>query len=259
MNPRIEKLRQASFEAEPSVSIERAVLLTEFYRENYGKYSLPVLRALAFRYLCAKKTIYIGADELIVGERGPTPKAVPTFPELTCHSVEDLRILNERPMTRYRVAAEDIKVYEESVIPFWRGRSMRDRVFSHVPQEWKAAYTAGLFTEFMEQRAPGHTTLDGLIYRQGMRDFQRAIAVRLAGLDYLHDPEAADQAEELKAMDIACDAAILFAERHGELADQLAAQEADPQRRAELQRLADVCRRVPAQAPQDFWEALQMY
>lgn len=259
MNSRIERLRRASFEAKPSISIERAVLETRFYQENSGKYSLPVLRALCFRYLCEHKTIYIGEDELIVGERGPAPKAVPTFPELTCHSAEDLRILNNREMTSYRVAEEDIRTYEEIVIPFWQGRSMRDRIFREVPAEWRAAYEAGLFTEFMEQRAPGHTALDGTIYHTGMRDFQHRITARRESLDFLGDPTAADQAEQLQAMHIACEAAIIFAERHAELAGQMAAAETDPQRRAELAAIAAVCRRVPAEKPRTFHEALQMY
>ena len=154
MNQRITRLRQQSFETRPSISIERAVLETDFYREHYGKHSIPVLRALCFKHLCAQKTIYIGDDELIVGERGPSPKAVPTFPELTCHSAEDLQILNDRPMTGYRVLEQDIQAYQEQVIPYWQGRSMRERIFSQVPEKWKAAYEAGLFTEFMEQRAP---------------------------------------------------------------------------------------------------------
>jgi len=209
MNARIQKLRNESTSAKPCISIERALLTTEFYKENAGKHSVPVLRALNFKHLCEHKTIFIGADDLIVGERGPRPKAVPTFPELTCHSAEDLRILNDRPMTRYGIAEADIRTYEQEVIPYWQGRSMRDRIFSHVPVEWKRAYESGLFTEFMEQRAPGHTALDGTIYRKGMIDFKHEIVERLTALDYLNDPRAADQAEQLKAMEIACDAAII--------------------------------------------------
>ncbi|MBW2468419.1 MAG: glycyl radical protein, partial [Deltaproteobacteria bacterium] len=253
------RLREQSFKAQPCVSAERARLVTEFYRENEGKFSVPVLRALNFKNLCEKKTIYIGDDELIVGERGPYPKAVPTFPELTCHSQEDLKVLNSRDMTRYAVDDKSLQVYAQTVIPYWRGRSMRERVFDQVPDEWKRAYKAGMFTEFMEQRAPGHTTLDGIIYRKGMLDFKADIAKSLEGLDYFNDPEATDKAEELKAMEIVCDAAIIFAERHADLALKMAAKENDPRRKEELQRIADVCRRVPARAPRDFWEALQMY
>jgi formate C-acetyltransferase len=259
MNERIQKLRKLSFEAEPTLSVERALHETAFYKENYGKYSIPVLRALNFLDHCQKKTIYIGEGELIVGERGPKPKCVPTFPELTCHSVEDFHVLNTRDMQRYTISQQDIDLYEQEVIPYWQGKTQRERIFSHVPDEWKAAYEAGLFTEFMEQRAPGHTSLDGKIYHKGMLDFKREIAANLAVLDYLNDPDATDKAEQWKAMEISCDAVIVFAERHAELAEKLAATESDPKRAAELVKIAEVCRRVPANAPQNLWEAIQMY
>lgn len=259
MNDRIQKLRKLSYETEPSISIERAIHQTEFYKENYGKYPVPVLRALQFLDHCRRKTIYIGEDELIVGERGPRPKAVPTFPELTCHSVEDLKILNSREMQRYKVDDNDIRIYEEEIIPFWRGKTQRERIFNHVPEEWKLAYEAGLFTEFMEQRAPGHTALDGKIYKKGMKDFKNEIADHISRLDYLNDPDATDKADELKAMDIACDAAIIFARRHADYAEELAGKTNDQKRKAELLKIADVCRRVPENAPRNFHEAIQMY
>lgn len=259
MNERVKRLRHLSFETAPSFSAERAVLVTEFYRENAGRYSVPVLRALNFKNLCAKKTIYIGEDELVVGERGPAPKAVSTFPELTCHSVEDLEVLHTRSMQRYLVDPKDVELYRNVVIPYWQGRSMRDRAFAEIPQGWKDLYEAGLFTEFMEQRAPGHTSLDGTIYRKGMLDFKKEIAEARAALDFLNDPEATEKDEELKAMDISCDAAILFAERHAALAEEMAASEKDPLRKEELLQIARVCRHVPAHAPRTFWEALQMY
>jgi len=259
MNKRVTRLREQSFKAQPCISTERALLVTEFYKENVGKYSVPVLRALNFKNLCEQKTIYIGDDELIVGERGPFAKSVSTFPELTCHSLEDFKILDSREMTRYAISDETLKIYQKVVIPYWNGRTMRERVFSQVPAKWKLAYEAGIFTEFMEQLAAGHTTLDGVIYCKGMLDFKAEIADSLAGLDYLNDSAAADKAEELKAMDICCDAAMIFAQRHADLARETAAREGDPHRKKELERIAAVCRRVPAQAPRNFWEALQMY
>ena len=259
MNPRIQRLRKLSVEMEPTISIERALHETAFYKENYGKYSIPVLRAMNFLDHCQKKTLYVGDDELIVGERGPKPKAVPTFPELTCHSVEDFHVLNTRDMQPYYTTQEDIDIYAREVIPYWEGKTQRERIFNHVPEEWKAAYQAGLFTEFMEQRAPGHTALDGKIYQKGMLDFKREIEENIAALDYLNDPEATDKAEEWKAMAISCDAVIVFAERHADLAEELAAQEDDLQRRVELLKIAEVCRHVPGSAPRSLWEAIQMY
>ncbi|HQQ72697.1 MAG TPA: glycyl radical protein [Rectinema sp.] len=259
MNEKIRHLREESFNAKPSFSAERALLTTEFYKEWYGRVSMPVLRAMNFYNLCEKKTIYIGPDELIVGERGPKPKAVSTFPELTCHSEEDLRILDSRQMTSYSVSAEDMEIYKTKVIPYWRGRSLRDRAFAEIPNEWKDLYEAGLFTEFMEQRAPGHTALDGSIYSKGMNARLIEIAATRAALDWDKDPDVLAKDEELKAMDIACRAAILFAERHATLADSMAGSESNPRRATELRQIAEVCRRVPAEAPRNFWEAIQMY
>jgi trans-4-hydroxy-L-proline dehydratase len=259
MSERTEQLRRLSLDTPPSITGERARLMTEFYQANEGKFSVPGMRARAFLHLCQHKTIYLGEGELIVGERGPAPKVVPTFPELTCHSVEDLRILNSRPKTWYRVADDCVKLYEEKVIPYWRGRSMRDRMFAELPPEWKAAYDAGLFTEFMEQRAPGHTVLDDKIYSKGMLDFKKEIARAIASLDFLSDPQAYEKRETLKSFDISCDALILFAERHAALARELAAKETCPARQAELLKIAEVCSRVPARAPRDFQEALQYY
>ncbi|HWH69568.1 MAG TPA: pyruvate formate lyase family protein, partial [Candidatus Sulfotelmatobacter sp.] len=259
MTERTAQLRRQSLETPPSISGERARLLTEFYQANAGRYSTPVLRARSFLHLCQHKTVYIGDGELIVGERGPRPKSVPTFPELTCHSLEDLRILNSRPKTCYRVDDGCLQLYEQTVIPYWRGRSMRDRMFQELPQEWRDAYDAGLFTEFMEQRAPGHTVLDDKIYAKGMLDFKRDIAQAIARLDFLKDPEAYEKREALKSFDISCDALIEFAERHAALARELAEKESCPQRRAELLQIAASCTQVPARAPRTFQEALQYY
>ncbi|MDL2244160.1 glycyl radical protein [Parabacteroides sp. OttesenSCG-928-J18] len=259
MNERISRLRKQTFETQPSLSIERALIETRFYKENEGKYPIPVLRALNFLEICKQKTIYIGDDELIVGERGPAPKAVPTFPELTCHSVEDLQILNSRELQRYTISQEDIDTYAREVIPYWKGRTQRERIFNHVPEEWRKAYENGMFTEFMEQRAPGHTSLDKKVYQYGLLDLKERIAGELKRLDFQNDPEATDRQEELTAMSISCDAAIIFAERHADLAEQMATEEKNPQRAAELRKIADVCRWVPAHAPRTYWEAIQMY
>jgi trans-4-hydroxy-L-proline dehydratase len=259
MNERTARLREASLAAQPRISHERASLLTDWYRAHDGKYSIPVMRARSFLYLCEHKTIYLGDEELIVGERGPEPKSVPTYPELTCHSVEDLRILNCRPKTCYAVDDETLRVYDQQIIPYWRDRSMRDKIFAAMSDEWIEAYEAGLYTEFMEQRAPGHTVLDAKIYRRGMMDFKREICAAIAALDFVGDADAYEKREQLTAMDLACDAVILFAERHAKLAAEMAARETDPARKAELEKIAAVCRHVPAHAPRDFHEALQAY
>ncbi len=269
MNDRIRRLRQQNFDTPTTLSIERALIETAFYKENYGTLSTPVLRARNFYEICKKKTIYIGADELIVGERGPKPKAVPTFPELTCHTVDDLHTLDTRELQSYHISQEDIDTYEREVIPYWAGKTQRERIFNHVSKEWEEAYHAGVFTEFMEQRAAGHTAMDGKMYHTGLLDVKARIEKRIQELDYILDPEATDKQQELEAMAISCDAAILFAERHAELAEKMAEElrvkseetgDASLQTRiGELRKIADVCRWVPAHAPRDLWETIQMY
>ena len=259
MNERIKRLRKQCFDTPTTLSIERALIETAFYKENYGTMPVAVLRAKNFYEICKKKTIYLGDDELIVAERGPVPKAVPTFPELTCHSVEDLHTLNSRELQRYTISQEDIDTYEKEVIPYWKGKTQRERIFNHVSKEWEEAYHAGVFTEFMEQRAAGHTAMDGKMYHTGLLDVKARIEKKISELDYIYDPEATDKQQELEAMAISCDAAILFAERHAKLAEEMAAKETNPQRKAELEKIADVCHWVPAHAPRDLWEAIQMY
>ena len=258
MNERVARLRQKSLEAEPALSLERAALITEYYRDCRTA-SVPILRAQALRHLMENKNICMGSEELIVGERGPSPKAAPTYPELCCHSMEDLEILNSRPKISYHVDAEAKTIQREQIIPYWQGRSIRDHIFREMSQEWKDAYEAGIFTEFMEQRAPGHTALGDVIYSKGLLDLKSEVETSLSRLDFLNDPEAFLKQEELRAMWTAAGAVIRFADRHAEKAGEMAAHESNPQRQAELRKIADVCRHVPAHAPRDFWEALQAY
>lgn len=259
MNDRIKRLHEQSLSTPASLTIERALIETEFYKKNEGKMPLPVLRAKNFYEICKKKTLYMGDDELIVGERGPKPKAVPTFPELTCHSVEDLTVLNTRELQPYLICQEDIDTYAREVIPYWSGKTQRERIIGHASKEWNEAYHNGVFTEFMEQRAAGHTSMDGKMYHRGLLEVKQQIADEIKALDYINDPFATDREHELEAMSISCDAAILFAQRHAELAEQKAKECTDPKRKAELEKIADVCRWVPANAPRDMWEAIQMY
>ena len=205
------------------------------------------------------KTVCINEGELIVGEKGHAPKASPTYPELCCHTLEDLEVLDTREKTTFAVSAHARSVYQEQIIPFWKEMTMRELLFSEMTDEWTAAYEAGVFTEFMEQRSPGHTVLDDKIYHKGMLDFKVDIEHSLDNLDYVNDPDAYDKQEQLKAMAICADALIANAARHADKALQLAEEEQDPQRKRELHRIADVCSHVPARAPRDFWEALQYY
>jgi formate C-acetyltransferase len=260
MTERVMRLRNESLNATESITAERAQLITQFYsgREALGL-SAPVLRARAFEYLLKNKAICINEGELIVGERGPAPKATPTYPEISLHSLKDLEILDSREKVFFRVSDDVKKIYSEEIIPYWKGRSNRDRIMERMTPGWLAAYKAGIFTEFQEQRAPGHTVLGYKMFHTGFLDLKKEIAGALAALDFRNDPQAYERSEELKAMDIACDAIIMYAERHAEKLDALAGEEKDETRRNELKGMAAVCRRVPAHAPETFHEMLQHY
>ncbi len=260
MNQRIKQLREQSLAAVNRISTERALLVTEFYKTGVAQeYSYPVQRAMCFKYILENKYICILDNELIVGERGPAPKATPTYPEVNLHSLHDLDILNSRAKVSFKVDAETRKAYEDIIIPFWKGKSQRERIFKNMTAEWLNAYDAGLFTEFQEQRAPGHTVLGNKIYAKGMNDIRKDIADAIAKLDFFNDAEALDKKEELTAMDISAQAIIQFAERHAGKLKELADLEKNPARKAELEEMARVCENVPAHAPQTFHEALQYY
>ncbi|MFH2052830.1 MAG: trans-4-hydroxy-L-proline dehydratase [bacterium] len=258
MNERVRKLREESLRAVPAISSERARLIHEAYLEFEGAEPAPVLRALAFKHLMERRTLWIGEGELIVGERGEAPALTPTYPELCCHTLEDLQVMDVRDRISFRVDDRMRRLQEETIIPFWRERSMRERILQRMTPAWKDCYAAGIFTEFMEQRAPGHTVADGKIYERGFADFKGAIEARIAA-ETGKDEEARARRDQWRAMAICCDAVMILGRRYAAHARELAEAEPDPGRRDELEAIAARCDRVPAHAPRTFAEALQTY
>jgi len=260
LTERVKKLREKSLNAVEKLSAERALLVTSFYKSDEAReLSAPVKRAKAFEYILRNKSLYIGDGELIVGERGPAPKETPTYPEISLHSMEDLDILNSRKKISFRVDEEAGQIYRNEIIPYWQGKSNRDRIMSLMTSEWHNAYNGGIFTEFQEQRAPGHTVLGYKMFRTGFLALKDEIRDSLAKLDYYNDKDAYKKSEELKAMDISCDAIIMFARRYADALTMLADTESEAARKCELQKMAEICRRVPAHAPETVHEMLQHY
>lgn len=260
MNKRIQALRAATLAATPRISIERARLVTRAAKsQGYARASVAMKRALVFKTIFENKELHLGEGELIVGERGPAPAAVPTYPEICIHTEDDLRMLDTREKIPYRVDEETRRAHFEEIRPFWEGNSQRERMFRELPQEWIDAYEAGVFTEFQEQRAPGHTVLGETIYQKGFLDLKLEIRAAIAALDFENDPLAYDRREQLRAMDTCADALITYAQRYAAMLEELALNEACPVRAGELRKMAAICRKVPANAPETFHEALQYY
>jgi formate C-acetyltransferase len=260
ISSRVKKLRDQSLNAVEKISAERALLITQFYKcDEARELSAPVKRARAFEYLLKNKKICINEGELIVGERGPAPKETPTYPEISLHSLKDLEILNSREKVFFRVDNEVKSTYEKEIIPFWNGKSNRDRIMSLMTPEWLNAYNAGIFTEFQEQRAPGHTVLGYRMFKTGFLSVKKEIKQAIEALDFFSDNNAFEKLEELNAMDIACGAIIMYANRHADILDELEVNEKNTARKNELSKMAAICRKVPAYAPETVHEMLQHY
>ena len=265
MTDRIKFLREVSLNAVNRISAERALLVTQFYETGIDReVSVPVMRAMTLDHILAHKELCYTQGELIVGERGPAPKACPTFPEICLHSLDDLDILDKRKKVSFKVDAATRQRYKETIIPFWSGKSNRDRVMSSVPSDWMDAYTAGVFTEFQEQRGPGHTVAGDKIYRKGMLDLISEIRDAWSAIDWKKDPRSLAKDQELKGMEIAANAVIRYAERYVEKLENIVSQitgadDASNTTCREIQELASICRHVPAHAPRTFHEALQYY
>ena len=259
MNERIKTLRQQSVEAVPHIYIERAKLITDAYKMYEGTVSVPEMRALAFKHFMENRSLCINDHELIVGEKGDSPQAAPTFPELCCHTLEDMNVMDSRDIIFFKVNDNDRKIQEEEIIPYWEKRSLRNKMLSNLGEEWKKCYGAGIFTEFMEQRGLGHTVGGDVFYRKGFLDLKAEAQAHLDTLDFINDKDALRKKQELEAMKICCDAIIIYAERYAKYAKELAEKESDPVRKAELLQIAENCSVVPAHAPQTYYQALQMY
>ncbi|MBS3782358.1 MAG: glycyl radical protein [Candidatus Thermoplasmatota archaeon] len=257
INDRIGILREESVKKEVEISSERGELITEFYKNTDLKNkSIPVQRALAFKHLMEHVSTPVEDGQLIVGIRGTGVKEVPTYPEVCCHKEEDLEVLDSREKNPYDVEQDTRDVYRDSIIPFWKGETIRERIFEEMTKEWKEAYEAGVFTEFMEQRVPGHTSGGEKIFNTGLLDIKKRISNKK---EELNSKEDIDKLEELKAMEIVADAMVLYAGRYADKLEKMAEKEKDREREEELRKMASICKKVPKNPPDTFWEALQHY
>ncbi|EQK39130.1 pyruvate formate lyase family protein [[Clostridium] bifermentans ATCC 19299] len=256
---RTKKLRKQSTETQPFITIERARLMTEGYKKYEGSVEIPVLRALAFKHYMENRTLCINDGELIVGEKGDSPQSTPTYPELCCHTMEDLDIMDKRDIISFKVSDDVKKIHEDEIIPFWKNRQIRQKIVNSMEQEWLDCYENGVFTEFMEQRAPGHTVCGGTIYKKGFLDLKKEIELEISKLDFVNDKEAYDKKAQLEGMAIACDALIIYGKRYSEYAKQLAEKETDEDKKKDLLTIAKNCEVVPANKPETFHQAVQMY
>jgi len=256
INERIKKMRTDCVEKKVVISTERAELITEFYKQNENsRHPTSIQRALAFKHLMENVSLPIEDNQLIVGLRGTGIKEVPTYPEVCCHNEEDLEILDSREKNPYNIDKEDRKLYEKEIYSYWQRKTIREKIFNSMSQDWLDSYEAGIFTEFMEQRVPGHTAGGSRIFSKGLEDIIQEIDYAMKNIDTNDESKK----KELESMKICAEAMITYAERYADKIEDVLKTEKNEKRKRELKKMSEICRRVPKKSPRTFWEALQHY
>ena len=260
--PRIKRMKDAFLKVKPSVSIARAQATTEIYRSN-PNLPVKILRARAFYRACQTIPVHIGEDELIVGSPAGKQRAGIFCPEISWRWLEaEIDTIHERYQDPYVLDEEDKKVLKEEIFPFWRGRSIDEKVYAQledlgvlpltfesgiIDAELKATNGAGEY-------APGYCNI---LIKKGFNGIKADARQKLQRFD-IAKPEDVESIYFLKSVIIACEAMVLLGQRYAEHARNLSAEATDPQRQAELEHIAAVCDRIPGEPPETFQEALQM-
>ncbi|MDD3347165.1 formate C-acetyltransferase/glycerol dehydratase family glycyl radical enzyme [Oscillibacter sp.] len=257
MNDRLRRLRQKNLAQTPEICSERARIVTEAY-EQFQDLPAALLRARTLEKILREMSIWIADDELIVGNQASMAKGTPVFPEFSVDWImRELDQFEMRRSSKYKLSAENKAVLKE-VLPKWKGRTVKERALSVIPDEAKEAMACQAFLLSPLSCGLGHISVQ----------YEKLID---RGLEYLIDeltekkahcrPENAADLERGIFYDsclIVCNALIAFAERFAALAEQKAAASEEP-RRAELLEIARVCRKVPRQRAETFQEALQSF
>jgi formate C-acetyltransferase len=254
---RVERLRSRIIEAPRQACVERARYFTRSMAENWDKHPLTRM-SLALEHILENISVIIRDDELIVGCRTSKLKGAPFFPENKYRWIEgDMDGFEEREVQKVAITAEQRRELREEILPFWHGKTVEERLEEALPPDVAADIEKYVFTMVLEiTYGIGHFTMNHLrILKTGLSGVIAEAEQRYAELS----PEA-QQGEKGQFYDAvlrSCRAAIHFANRYADLAEQLAKQEADPGRAEELRTIASICRRVPEYPARTFHEAVQ--
>ncbi len=245
MTSRSMKLKQMMLDSEPTISSERAVLFTEYSKENWSKPTM--LRfAGAFAHVLENLTIRIEPEELIVGNMGPTPRSCQVFPEYSWKWIEDeLDRFGRRRTERFLLSEEDKRNLRD-VFKFWKRKSTAEIAGTVMPKESVHASKAGLFTIGAPGTGIGHVIVD----------YEKVLRIGLGGILSEIEGKKSDYYEAVRTE---ISAVIRFAERFSQLAKELAGKESDEARKGELLEIARICKKVPAEPAETFQEALQSF
>lgn len=254
---RIAHLKDEVVNSTPYICIDRLRSITRAYRENEAQPN-EMKRAIALREILKDMRISIMDGELLVGNQASSPRSAPLFPEYSWDWIAaEIDSFAKRPGDMFVVRAEDRDEILE-LLEYWKGKTYKDKVLAMQPPEvlldkkvgvlgWEGNVTAG----------QGHIVVDyeGLV-KNGLKYYMDYAQSRLDQLN-LTEVDDIRQKAFLQSIPIALQAVIDYSHRFADLAEEKAAAERDEVRRAELMEVARICRKVPENKPDTFWEALQ--
>ncbi len=255
---RTERLRERHFSliSDPELSIERARYVTESYKETEGEPEI-IRRAKALQNVLAKITVNIWPDELIVGSYNGKELGGAFYPDANSRlSIEiENDLIWQRQQDPFSLSSADLMEVKEDIIPYWRGNTLEDYARKSLSNELNDRLNQlGVGMIFTEVQGIGHIVLN----------YQKVLRVGLNGVikeadEYLSRlGERGDKKRNFyEATKMACRAVIDFAARYAEKAQDLMREEKDETRRKELEKIALICRRVPVDPAETFYEALQ--
>lgn len=261
LTPRLQRLRERYLKVHPSVSVHRAVAFTKIAKDNIG---LPpiLLRAKCFRYACETAPLLIQEDELIVGHPAGKPRAGSVSPDIAWRWVRDeLDTISTRPQDPFEISEADKRILREEVFPFWENRSL-DEICEQQYRDagvWEFSGETFVSDLSYHQINGGGDTCPGydvILVKKGINGVKKEATEHLEYLS-MDKPEDIDKIYFYKACIETCEGILAYTNRLSEHALQLANQENNLERKQELYKISEVLKRVPANPPETFHEALQ--
>ena len=256
---RVQRARDRVLGTMPSIDLERANLMTESFMKTEGE-TMVMRKAKAFREQCQRKTIIIQGGELIIGIPGSRIRAGMLSPDVAWKYLEDeLDTISTRPQDPYLITEDQKKLLQEFIKPYWKGQSLKEAWLARVPEELGkiGIKTSVIDVDGKAENGPGEfTACHEWILTSGTNGIRKRIEDKLVSLDLAMSGDH-DKITYLNALLIVCDGINTLAKRHAEMARARAAEEKEPQRKAELEKIAEICQWVPANPARTFWEALQ--
>lgn len=261
MTPRLTQLKETYLKWQPTITIHRAKVITKIAKENPGMPKI-MMRALSFRTCCETAPLLIQDNELIVGAPCGAPRSGAFSPDVSWRWLRDeLDTIATRPQDPFYISEEDKKVLKEEIFPFWEGKSVDEFCEDQYREAGLWEISGESFVSDCSYHAlngggdsnPGY---DVILMKKGMLDIQAEAREKLEQLDY-KNPDDIDKIYYYKAIIETAEGVMIYARRLSDYAAELAAKETNPKRKAELLKISEVNRKVPANKPSNFWEAIQ--